>query len=171
MLLTLTGCEAHWGLPVRGYGYPGGLAAFAPRTGGAGNFTYYPRFEAYYHHSTQQFYFPNGKKWETQPALPGATPQEVRISVTMALAEPPDFPAHDRIGARCESLGIVGDNANLPISNLSDWIGDHGVDIRQLARQCIAFNRRHFCENQCRIATFAVCDWNRVQAQRPSQHR
>ncbi|MEZ6023069.1 MAG: hypothetical protein R3C16_06590 [Hyphomonadaceae bacterium] len=28
-----------------------------------------------------------------------ATPQEVRISVTLALAEPPDYTAHDRIGA------------------------------------------------------------------------
>jgi hypothetical protein len=80
LLLTLAGCEAHWGLPVRGYGYPGGLAAFAPRAGGTVNFTYYPRFETYYHHSTQQFYFPNGKKWEMQPALPGVSPQEVRRS-------------------------------------------------------------------------------------------
>jgi len=80
LLFTLTGCDPHWGMPVRGFGYPGGLAAFAPRAGGAVNFTYYPRFEAYYHHSSQQFYYPNGKKWETQPALPGATPQEIRRS-------------------------------------------------------------------------------------------
>ncbi len=80
LLFTLTGCDPHWGMPVRGFGYPGGLAAFAPRAGGAVNFTYYPRFEAYYHHSSQQFYYPNGKKWETQPTLPGATPQEIRRS-------------------------------------------------------------------------------------------
>ncbi|MDZ4405929.1 hypothetical protein [Prosthecobacter sp.] len=80
LLFTLSGCDAHWGMPVRGYGYPGGLAAFAPRTGGVVNYTYYPRFEAYYHHPTQQFYYPNGKKWETQRSLPGLSPQEVRSS-------------------------------------------------------------------------------------------
>lgn len=80
LLLALTGCAAQWGMPVRGYGYPAGLAAFAPRTGAAVNFTYYPRFEVYYHHPSQQFYYPNGKKWETQPSLPGASPQEVRRS-------------------------------------------------------------------------------------------
>ena len=77
LLLTLTGCHARWGMPVQGYGYPPGLAAFAPRAGGTANFTYYPRFEAYYHHATQQFYYPNGKKWEMRPALSGATPQFV----------------------------------------------------------------------------------------------
>lgn len=78
LLLLLTGCQAQWGMPVRGYGYPLGLSAFAPRLGGAANYTYYPRFEAYYHHSTQQFYFANGTKWETQPTLPGVAPQAVR---------------------------------------------------------------------------------------------
>lgn len=77
LLLVLIGCNAQWGMPVRGYGYPQGLAAFAPRVGAAANFTYYPRFAAYYHHATQQFYFANGKQWQTQPTLPGIAPQDV----------------------------------------------------------------------------------------------
>ncbi|MCB1279717.1 hypothetical protein [Prosthecobacter sp.] len=77
VLLVLTGCNVRWGMPAQGYGYPVGLSTFAPRLGGPSNFTYYPRFEAYYHPSTQQFYYPNGKKWETQPTLPGASPQDV----------------------------------------------------------------------------------------------
>lgn len=90
LLLVLTGCKAQWGMPVRGYGYPLGLSGFAPRAGGAANYTYYPRFEAYYHHPTQQFYYPNGKKWETKPSLPGLTPQEVRS----APGVPFQFPEH-----------------------------------------------------------------------------
>ncbi|HRH97390.1 MAG TPA: hypothetical protein PLB55_15730 [Prosthecobacter sp.] len=90
LLLTLTGCHARWGMPVQGYGYPPGLSVFAPRAGGSANFTYYPRFEAYYHHATQQFYYPNGKKWEMQPALSGATPQEVRRTPGV----PFQFPDH-----------------------------------------------------------------------------
>ena len=37
-----------------------------------------------------------------------ATPQEVRISVVMALADPPDYPNADRIGATPAAAQVTG---------------------------------------------------------------
>ena len=80
LLLILPACSVQYGMPTRGYGYPAGLSSLAPRLGSTGNYTYYPRYEAYYHPSTQQFYYPNGKNWVVQPSLPGSTAQEIRAT-------------------------------------------------------------------------------------------
>ncbi len=93
LLLFFTGCHFQWGMPVQGFGYPGGLSAYAPRMGSATNHTYYPRYEAYYHHATQQFHFLNGKDWQVQPTLPGSTAKEVLASpgVPFHFTQPPAY--------------------------------------------------------------------------------
>lgn len=88
----LTGCQLRWGMPTPGYGYPTGLAALAPRYGESGNYTYYPRYEAYYHHATQQFYYPNGKSWEVQPMVMKSSAQEVRATPGVPF-QLPDHPS------------------------------------------------------------------------------
>ncbi len=85
LLLLLTGCVVK-----RGHEYPGGLAAFAPRMGSAANYTYHPRYEAYYHHPTKEFVYPNGEKWETRPTVPGASVDAVRSTSGV----PFHFPDH-----------------------------------------------------------------------------
>lgn len=80
LLLMLPACSFKYGTPTRGYGYPAGLSTLAPRLGNPGNFTYYPRYEAYYHHTAQRFYYPSGKKWVTQPTVPNTSAQEVRAT-------------------------------------------------------------------------------------------
>ena len=89
-LLLLAGCNARWGGPTPGYGYPAGLSAYAPRLGNSGNYTYYPRYEAYFHHATRQFYYPNGKNWVVQPTVGSSTPQEIRATSGV----PFQFPGH-----------------------------------------------------------------------------
>ncbi|WP_395719572.1 hypothetical protein [Prosthecobacter sp.] len=77
VVLTLSGCGAQWGLTEPGYGYPGALAAHAPRLGVTHNYTYFPRYEAYYHHPTRQFHYPDGETWKIQPKLPNAEARDV----------------------------------------------------------------------------------------------
>ena len=68
-----------------------------------------------------------------------ATPQEVRISVTMALSDPPDFPAHDRIGATVDYdqiirfiRGDLGEPAHL-IETLADRVAVHCLSLSKRA--------------------------------------
>jgi hypothetical protein len=76
--LLLPACNAQFGLPTPGYGYPAGLSEFAPRLGKSGNYIYYPRYEAYYHPSSNQFYYPNGKTWQVQPTVLSSSAREIR---------------------------------------------------------------------------------------------
>lgn len=78
--LLLPACSIKYGTPERGYGYPAGLSSLAPRLGNSGNFIYYPRYEAYYHRSTQQFYYPNGSKWLVQPTVLSNSVQDIRAT-------------------------------------------------------------------------------------------
>lgn len=60
-----------------------------------------------------------------------AAPQEVRISVTLALANPPDYIAHDRIGATVDYdriLHFIRDDLGAPahlIETLADRVAGH----------------------------------------------
>ncbi|MDI1313680.1 hypothetical protein [Prosthecobacter sp.] len=78
--LLLPACNIKYGPMTRGYGYPLGLSVLAPRLGSAGNYTYYPRYEAYYRHDSQQFYYPNGKNWEVKPTVLNNSAQEIRAT-------------------------------------------------------------------------------------------
>ena len=80
LLLLLPACSVKYGTPEPGYGYPAGLSTLAPRLGTQATYTYYPRYEAYYHHSTQQFYYPNGKTWAVQPTVLKSSAQEIRAT-------------------------------------------------------------------------------------------
>ena len=88
--LLLPACNVQYGLPTPGYGYPPALSAVAPRMGSSGNYIYYPRFEAYYHRESRQFYYPNGKNWEVKPTVLSSTPREVFDSPSV----PFQFPDH-----------------------------------------------------------------------------
>lgn len=69
-----------------------------------------------------------------------ATPQEVRISVTLALADPPDFTANDRIGATTDYdriLHFIRDDLGEPahlIETLSDRVAGHCLSLSERAR-------------------------------------
>ncbi|HYD88169.1 MAG TPA: dihydroneopterin aldolase [Vitreimonas sp.] len=69
-----------------------------------------------------------------------ANPQEVRISVAMGLAEPPDFVAHDRIGATLDYdriLHFIRDDLGAPahlIETLADRVAGHCLSLDQRAR-------------------------------------
>lgn len=69
-----------------------------------------------------------------------ATPQEVRISVTLALADPPDFTRHDRIGATTDYdriLHFIRDDLGEPahlIETLSDRVAGHCLSLSDRAR-------------------------------------
>ena len=69
-----------------------------------------------------------------------ATPQEVRISVTLALADPPDFTQHDRIGATTDYdriLHFIRDDLGEPahlIETLSDRVAGHCLSLSDRAR-------------------------------------
>jgi len=91
LLLILPACSFQYGLPERGYGYPAGLSALAPRLGSSGNYIYYPRYEAYYHRSSKQFYYPNGKEWLVRPTVLSSTAQEILATpgVPFQLADHP----------------------------------------------------------------------------------
>ena len=80
LLVLLPACAIKYGLPTRGYGYSAGLSVLAPRLGNAGNYTYYPRYEAYYHHDSKQFYYPNGKNWDVKPTVLNNSAQEIRAT-------------------------------------------------------------------------------------------
>ncbi len=69
-----------------------------------------------------------------------ATPQEVRISVTLALADPPDFTKHDRIGATTDYdriLHFIRDDLGEPahlIETLSDRVAGHCLSLSDRTR-------------------------------------
>ena len=68
-----------------------------------------------------------------------ATPQEVRISVTLALADPPNFTKHDRIGATTDYdriLHFIRDDLGEPahlIETLSDRVAGHCLSLSDRA--------------------------------------
>jgi hypothetical protein len=122
LLLLLTGCVVK-----RGHEYPGGLAAFAPRMGSAANYTYHPRYEAYYHHPTKEFCYPNGEKWETRPTVPGASVDDVR-STTGVPFHFPDHPSkhHWQVRLAFPPGWSSSAHGRQPIS---DW-GNPGLNMR-----------------------------------------
>lgn len=69
-----------------------------------------------------------------------ANPQEVRISVTMALSDPPAYPAHDRIGATVDYdriLHFIRDDLGAPahlIETLADRVAGHCLSLSERAR-------------------------------------
>ncbi len=64
-----------------------------------------------------------------------ANPQEVRICVSLALASPPDYPAHDRIGATIDYdriLHFIRDDLGAPahlIETLADRVAGHCLSL------------------------------------------
>jgi hypothetical protein len=98
VLILLPACNFQYGMPTPGYGYPAGLSVLAPRLGSSGNYAYYPRFEAYYHRESKQFYYPNGKNWVVQPTVLSSTRQEVWDSPSVPF-QLPDHPSkyHEQI--------------------------------------------------------------------------
>lgn len=69
-----------------------------------------------------------------------AAPQEVRISVTMALAEPPDYVSNDRIGATVDYdriLHFIRDDLGAPahlVETLADRVAGHCLSLSERAR-------------------------------------
>jgi len=69
-----------------------------------------------------------------------ANPQEVRISVAMGLADPPNYVAHDRIGATLDYdriLHFIRDDLGAPahlIETLADRVAGHCLSLDQRAR-------------------------------------
>ncbi len=69
-----------------------------------------------------------------------ANPQEVRISVTLALMEPPDYPNADRIGATVDYdriLHFIRDDLGAPahlIETLADRVAGHCLSLSMRAR-------------------------------------
>jgi len=69
-----------------------------------------------------------------------ASPQEVRISVTMALDGPPNYPEHDRIGATVDYdriLHFIRDDLGAPahlIETLADRVAQHCLSLSERAR-------------------------------------
>jgi dihydroneopterin aldolase len=68
-----------------------------------------------------------------------ANPQEVRISVALALAEPPHYVEHDRIGATVDYdriLHFIRDDLGAPahlIETLADRVAGHCLSLSQRA--------------------------------------
>ena len=119
LFLFLGGCGPRGILPGRGYDYPGGLSAFAPRMGSAANYTYHPRYEAYYHHPTKAFSYPNGEKWETGQTVPGASVAEVR-STTGVPFHFPDHPSKHHWQVRLAFPPGWG-SSSMGHQNRQDW--------------------------------------------------
>ena len=69
-----------------------------------------------------------------------AAPQEVRISVALALGDPPNYPAHDRIGATIDYdriLHFIRDDLGEPahlIETLADRVAGHCLALSPRAR-------------------------------------
>jgi dihydroneopterin aldolase len=74
------------------------------------------------------------------PAPERASPQEVRISVAMALADPPDYLRHDRIGATIDYdriIHFIRDDLGAPahlIETLADRVAGHCLSLSERAR-------------------------------------
>lgn len=68
-----------------------------------------------------------------------AKPQEVRISVALALGEPPSYVAHDRIGATVDYdriLHFIRDDLGAPahlIETLADRVAGHCLSLSERA--------------------------------------
>jgi FolB domain-containing protein len=68
-----------------------------------------------------------------------ASPQEVRISVTMALADPPNYVANDRIGATLDYdriIHFIRDDLGAPahlIETLADRVAGHCLSLSSRA--------------------------------------
>lgn len=90
-LFTLTSCDPYMGMAgyggggygygngFGGYGYPSSLIAYAPR-GNYYNYSYYPRYGAYYHRPTQQYHYMSGNRWLSGPRLPGYSHNTIQSS-------------------------------------------------------------------------------------------
>ncbi len=97
-LFTLTSCDPYMGMAgggygggygsgygggygngFGGYGYPNSLSAYAPR-GNSYNYSYYPRYGAYYHRPTQQYHYMSGNQWTSGSRLPGFSHSTVQSS-------------------------------------------------------------------------------------------
>lgn len=69
-----------------------------------------------------------------------ANPQEVRVSVTLALDDPPSYAAHDRIGATVDYdriLHFIRDDLGAPahlIETLADRVAGHCLSLSARAR-------------------------------------
>ena len=69
-----------------------------------------------------------------------ANPQEVRISVALALDEPPHYPSNDRIGATVDYdriLHFIRDDLGAPahlIETLADRVAGHCLSLSERAR-------------------------------------
>jgi dihydroneopterin aldolase len=69
-----------------------------------------------------------------------ATPQEVRISVALGLAAPPDYPENDRISATVDYdkiLHFIRDDLGAPahlIETLADRVAQHCLSLSPRAR-------------------------------------
>ena len=69
-----------------------------------------------------------------------ASPQEVRISVALALDEPPSYVAHDRIGATVDYdriLHFIRDDLGAPahlIETLADRVAGHCLSLSERTR-------------------------------------
>lgn len=88
-LFTLTGCDPYYGVGYGGgygyggfanYGYPVGLMPYVPRTVNSYNYSYYPRYGAYYHHPSQQYHYISGNRWMSGPSLPGYSPRVIQAA-------------------------------------------------------------------------------------------
>jgi hypothetical protein len=64
------------------YGYGSGLSSYMPR-GNNYNYSYYPRYGAYYHHPTQQYHYQNGNQWMSGSRMPGISPRVMQTSHTV----------------------------------------------------------------------------------------
>jgi hypothetical protein len=95
--------------------------------GSAANYTYHPRYEAYYHHPTKEFCYPNGEKWETRPTVPGASVDDVR-STTGVPFHFPDHPSkhHWQVRLAFPPGWSSSAHGSQPIS---DW-GNPGLNMR-----------------------------------------
>jgi hypothetical protein len=87
--------------------------------GSAANYTYHPRYEAYYHHLTKEFSYPNGEKWETGLTVPGATVDDVR-STTGVPFRFPDHPSKHHWQVRLAFPPDWG-SSSMGHQNRQDW--------------------------------------------------
>ena len=87
------------------------------------------------------------------PAPERATPQEVRISVTMLLDDPPDYARNDRIGATIDYdriIHFIRDDLGAP-AHLIETLAD------RVARHCLGLSPR--------------AEWVEVTVKKPSVMR
>ncbi|WP_395736527.1 hypothetical protein [Prosthecobacter sp.] len=87
-MFTLSSCDPYMGYGYGGgygnggyggYGYPASLSTFIP-VGNSYNYSYYPRYGAYYHRPTQQYHYLSGNNWMSGPRLPGYSHSTIQAS-------------------------------------------------------------------------------------------